>query len=186
MFIEKKRPILRQKVPNGVTITEFVRVRFGWAAFVFTNIITLVYMSVFLISELTSLGFLLESYNIQVLPAQIIICLTTTLYTALSGMRASLFTDNFQGWIVILLMSIISVAFGLNVKIDPNILTDSPLLIPSGIAIESLYTLTVASLSANIFHQGYWQRVYSAKNDRELVKSSVFASILTFPVMFLV
>jgi len=179
-------PILRQKVPFGVTVCEFVRLRFGWAAFFVTNTITLVYMSVFLISELTALGYLLETYNIDVLPAQIVVCLTTTLYTALSGMKASLFTDNFQGWIVLTLMAIISVAFGTNVKIDMDVVNRSNLLVPSGIALESLYTLTVACLAANIFHQGYWQRVYSAKNDKELVKSSIFASLLTFPVIFLV
>lgn len=143
-------------------------------------------MTVFLISEITALGTLLKTYNIQVLPAQIIVCLTTTVYTALSGMKASLFTDNFQGWIVIALMTIISIAFGTNVKIDMNIVNNSPLIHPTSIAYESLYTLTAACLAANIFHQGYWQRVYSAKNDKELVKSSIFASLITFPVIFLI
>ncbi len=179
-------PILRRKLPGGVTITEFILCRYGLLAHIVTNCITLLYMSVFLVTELTALGFLVEAYGINVLTAQIVVCASTALYTCISGMKASLLTDKFQGWIVLILMVIVSIAFGASVKVDPRLIESTPLLKPSQIAWESIYTLTVANLSANLFHQGYWQRVYSAQDDNELRKASILASILTFPVIFLI
>lgn len=76
-------PLLRKRLPDGVTITEFILMRFGKAASILANVITLLYMSVFLISELTALGALLESYHIYVLWAQIVVCASTALYTCL-------------------------------------------------------------------------------------------------------
>lgn len=100
-------------------------------------------------------------------------------------MKASLLTDKFQGWIVILLMALVTIAFSTNIQFDPN----SPrvdLITPTGMGWETFYTLTAANLAANIFHQGYWQRVYSAKDDRELRKSCFLAAFMSFPVMFLI
>ncbi len=78
-------PILRKKLPEGVTLTQFILARFGYVALGLTNVISLLYMVVFLISEVTGLGFLLEMYGLDPLVAQIVICFSTAIYTGISS-----------------------------------------------------------------------------------------------------
>ena len=149
-----------------------------------TNLISLLYMSVFLISEVTGLGFLLEMYGINPLVAQIVLCISTALYTALSGMKSSLLTDKFQGYFVVFLITIVLFGSCFTIQVPGPI--PEKLVKPSQAGWESLYTLIVANLSANVFHMGYWQRVYSSKSSSELIKATGLASLMTFPVMFII
>lgn len=98
-------------------------------------------------------------------------------------MPASLITDRFQGWIVMALMLIALIAIGTTVHIPSN--PDAPydLIPPTSIGWQTLYTLPVSVTAANIFHQGYWQRVYSARSNRDLYLGVGFASAILFPVM---
>ncbi|KAJ3272550.1 hypothetical protein HK104_004454 [Borealophlyctis nickersoniae] len=176
-------PALRAQAPEGVTLTQFVLTRYGWPAQFVTNLMTIFYMSIYLISELTALAFLLETFGIDPLVPQIVVCVATLLYTAIGGMPASLLTDQFQGWIVMLLMLIAILGFSLNIRLPDNMDEGKNLISPSQPALESLYTLPVAVTAANIFHQGYWQRVYSARSNRDLYISAIFATAILLPVM---
>ncbi|KAJ3055491.1 hypothetical protein HK097_010350 [Rhizophlyctis rosea] len=176
-------PLLRRKAPNGVTITQFVHTRFGWAAQLVTNLTTLFYMGIYLISELTALAFLLETYGIDPLWPQIVVCSATIIYTSIGGMPASLITDKFQGWIVMLLMIIAVVAISTTIRLPSNFDAIPRLIPPTTEGWQSLYTLPIAVTAANMFHQGYWQRVYSARSNRDLYLGVAFASSILFPVM---
>ncbi|KAJ3215603.1 hypothetical protein HDU67_000201 [Dinochytrium kinnereticum] len=178
--------ILRERAPDGVTITQFVLERFGWAAQVATNLTSLGYMLVYLISELTSLGFLLSYFGVDQTWPLIAVCVATALYTAIGGMPASLMTDKFQGWFVIALALLAVIAFSTSVQIDRSSIPDSWVMKTSQVGWESLWTLTAAVTGANIFHQGYWQRVYSAKSQKDLLYACIFAAALTFPFMFII
>jgi hypothetical protein len=101
-------------------------------------------------------------------------------------MKASLLTDNFQGTTILLLLAIITTSFIVHTrKLDINT-EKSDLIIPTQLGWEATFTLIVASLSANIFHQGYWTRVYSARSNKELIKATILGSIFTLPVMLLI
>lgn len=143
-------------------------------------------MSVCLVSELTAFGVIMDLFNVPALPAQITVCLCTTIYTVVSGMQASILTDTLQGAVMILLIILATISFGLNIHLDPLIIQNSPLLTPTSAGIESLYTLIVAVFAANIFHQGYWQRVYVARSDQHLFKACIFSFATTLVVMFLI
>ncbi|TPX35067.1 hypothetical protein SmJEL517_g02485 [Synchytrium microbalum] len=177
-------PKIRSKIPGGVTITEFVRYRYGILSEILTGLVTLLYMAVYLCSELTALSDFLITYDIPPLVPVIIVCVATSLYTAFGGMRASLMTDNFQSWIVLILMVVATVALAVNVRIDPDAVAASPITAPTRVGWESLYTLAAAVTAANVFHQGYWQRVYSSRSDRDLRLAALLGSAMTFPVFF--
>ncbi|KAI9203030.1 uncharacterized protein BJ171DRAFT_425841 [Polychytrium aggregatum] len=181
-------PAVRRWAPNGVTVTDFVLMRFGWSGLFLTVLISIVYMTVYLSSELTALGGFLSFCGFsttQQIIAQVIVCICTATYTAVGGMPASLITDKFQSFTVLALFVIASIGFGLNVTIPASAPQQSNLY-PTRVGWESIVTLTCAVTFANIFHQGYWQRVYSSKDDRELRNSTYFASALTFPMFLLI
>ncbi|KAJ3105523.1 hypothetical protein HDU97_008002 [Phlyctochytrium planicorne] len=178
--------VLRNRAPDGVTITQFVLERFGWLAQIATNITSLGYMFVYLISELTALGFLLSYFGVDQTIPLIAVCVTTAIYTAIGGMPASLMTDKFQGWFVCSLAILAVIAFSTSVQLDKSSIPDSSVLKTSQVGWESLWTLVAAVTGANVFHQGYWQRVYSAKSQKDLLYACIFASVLTFPFFFII
>ena len=45
-------------------------------------------------------------------------------------------------------------------------------------------TFFIAVAATNLFHQGNWQRVYAAKNNKVLTKSLIFAFIVIIPIVF--
>jgi len=51
--------------------------------------------------------------------------------------------------------------------------------------IEFGLTLGIAVFVANLFHQGYWQRIYSGKNDTAIKKSLVACILIAVPIMLL-
>ncbi|CAG8606990.1 8993_t:CDS:2, partial [Paraglomus occultum] len=70
--------------------------------------------------------------------------------------------------------------------IDKHAIDESGLLKSTSLGWQLLYILAVAITFANFFHQGFWQRSFSSKNDRELYKSTIYASIMLFPTLFLI
>ncbi|OUM56554.1 hypothetical protein PIROE2DRAFT_18789, partial [Piromyces sp. E2] len=75
-------PLIRKKCPNGVTITEFIKHRYGRLCHACVGIMVVFYMSISYISELTALGSTLTAtYGINSTIPIIITALVTTIYT---------------------------------------------------------------------------------------------------------
>jgi len=55
--------------------------------------------------------------------------------------------------------------------------------VPVGSALSVALTLVIAVTAANLFHQGYWQRVWAAETDRALGRGAVLGGISTFMVV---
>ncbi|CAG8492398.1 13357_t:CDS:2 [Ambispora gerdemannii] len=180
-------PIMRKKCPQGFTLTQFIRERFGQGNQIFMSLMSMTYMFCYMISELSSIGLVLMALTtVDKLAPIIILAATTTLYTAYGGFRASLLTDNVQGVCIMILMLIGTIGFSTNIKIDRSAIERSGLLRSNKLSWELLYILAVAIAFANFFHQGYWQRVFSSKNDRELRVSTIYGGIMLFIILFLV
>ncbi|OUM64226.1 hypothetical protein PIROE2DRAFT_9068 [Piromyces sp. E2] len=105
---------------------------------------------------------------------------------AYGGLPTSMLTDRVQGWAIIILIIIAIASIFSSVKINTNTIDESGLLQPSRIAIESFYVLTAAITGANLFHQGYWQRIYSSRTNKDLIIGLIIACCLilcTFSVL---
>ena len=46
-------------------------------------------------------------------------------------------------------------------------------------------TFFIAVAATNLFHQGNWQRVYAAKNDKILKNSLIISFIIIIPIVFI-
>jgi len=181
---------IRKVFPKGNTLTEFIHHKFGKNLFKLTLILTIFYMFIFLCAELTAVSMLVNyiSGTPLWLTATLVI-VTTLIYTLYGGLRASILTDNIQFFIVLILLFICTYyLFYLNsesisfqvIKTNSQHLLSSK-YIPN---YTSGLTFFIAVAATNLFHQGNWQRVFAAKNNKVLKKSLWVSFIIIIPIVF--
>ena len=186
IFLGKK---IRNEFPKGSTLIEFLRKKFGKSLFKLILLMTIFYMFVFLCAEVTAVAMLMNYISGTKLWITALIILSTTLiYTLYGGLRASIFTDNIQ-MIIILILFLISVFYLISFSGDQFsfsfIKEKSPHLLSSNYIPNYTAGLTffIAVAATNLFHQGNWQRVYAAKNNIVLKKSLIVAFIVIVPIV---
>jgi len=181
---------IRKVFPRGHTLTEFIHYKFGKKLFKLILILTVFYMFIFLCAELTAVSMLVNyiSGTPLWLTATLVI-VTTLVYTLYGGLRASILTDNIQFFIVIILLLICAYyLFSLNSdSISFQVIqTNSQHLLSSKYIPNYTAGLTffIAVAATNLFHQGNWQRVFAAKNNKVLKKSLWVSFIIIIPIVF--
>ncbi len=181
---------IRKVFPRGHTLTEFIHYKFGKNLFKLILILTIFYMFIFLCAEVTAVSMLVNyiSGTPLWLTATLVI-VTTLVYTLYGGLRASILTDNIQFFIVIILLLICAYyLFSLNSdSISFQVIqTNSQHLLSSKYIPNYTAGLTffIAVAATNLFHQGNWQRVFAAKNNKVLKKSLWVSFIIIIPIVF--
>ncbi len=178
-------PAIRRYLPEGRSIGEFAQACYGNGVRRWVSLISVLYMLCFLTAELTAIGAitsLLSGINGGV--AVIGVAVTTLIYTAWGGLRASLMTDRWQGLLLILLL--IVVGFVALRRLPAMADTAALPSIPVGSALSVALTLIIAVTAANLFHQGYWQRLWSARDDVALGRGALLGGAITIVVVALV
>jgi len=181
---------MRKIFPRGNTLTDFIYQKFGKNLFKLVLIITIFYMFIFLCAEVTAVSMLVNYISGAPLWITATLVISTTLiYTLYGGLRASILTDTLQFFIVLILLfvSLYSLfsfnseyAFFEIVKTNSNHLLSSK-YIPN---YTAGLTFFIAVAATNLFHQGNWQRIFAAKNDKVLKKSLLFSFIIIIPIVF--
>lgn len=176
-------PAIRQGMPAGRSLAEYAQQRFGAAMRYWLTGLSLLYMLCFITAELTALS-VIAGLTSQIPGSWVMIgvAVTTLLYTTLGGLRASLATDRLQGWLVLGLVALVCASLawtsqGLQTELRP--MPSAPVSQGLGVAL----TLIIAVTAANLFHQGYWQRIWSAQSDRALKLGATWAAALTILVI---
>ena len=104
VFLGKK---FRKLYPKGKTLIEVVRLRFGTKLFKLILFLTIFYMFIFLIAEVTAVSILvnyISGTNLWI--TALIVIVSSLTYTLYGGLRASIFTDNIQIIIILILLLI--------------------------------------------------------------------------------
>lgn len=180
-------PAMRQRVPRGSTILEYVRHRFGRVAQTYVGAVSVFYMFVFLTAELTAIGLVLGLLaGVEPLVPIVAVAVATAAYTAYGGLPASLATDRWQGWLILGLVSLAAVAVLADVPSPGAGLREGGIGVLSGSGLETFVVLVIAIIAANLFHQGFWQRVWASRDDRSLIRGAVAGGWLIVPVVFAV
>ena len=186
IFLGKK---IRNEFPKGSTLIEFLRKRFGKSLFKLILLMTIFYMFVFLCAEVTAVAVLINYISgTELWITALIVLITTLIYTLYGGLRVSIFTDTIQ-MIVILILLLISViyltsftgdqfSFSFIKEKNPHLLSGN--YIPN---YTAGLTFFIAVAATNLFHQGNWQRVYAAKDNKVLRKSLIIAFIVIVPIV---
>ena len=182
---------IRELMPEGHSLTEFVYHRYGAPMYSLVLVIMLFYMGIYLTAELTGLALAVRLVSGLPLWASAAVVLGTTLaYTAYGGLPASVRTDVLQTWLILPLFAVLVVGgaavLGGGGSLEalhekaPHLLS-----LRHGPGWETAAVLVVAILAANLFHQGYWQRVYAARDLSQLRRGLLAAAALSAPVVFL-
>eukprot|EP00747_Dinoflagellata_sp_TGD_P117488 gnl/TRDRNA2_/TRDRNA2_172612_c0_seq1.p1 gnl/TRDRNA2_/TRDRNA2_172612_c0~~gnl/TRDRNA2_/TRDRNA2_172612_c0_seq1.p1 ORF type:complete len:560 (-),score=96.22 gnl/TRDRNA2_/TRDRNA2_172612_c0_seq1:263-1942(-) len=182
--LAKLGPKIHELFPTGFCLTDWVRQRFGRVLQLYVALISVFYMWIYLVAELTSVGNLIRDISgLDPLNSLLPVSIFTMLYTSLAGLPASIWTDRLQGVIMAIFVVVTFGACysGLDIKEDKwsevSTWTDK--------GFESLVTLILAILGAELFNMGTWQRVYAAKTTVELRKGCILGALLIFFTMFL-
>ena len=186
IFLGKK---IRSEFPKGSTLIEFLRKKFRKSLFKLILVMSIFYMFIFLCAEITAIAILINYISGVTLWVTALITLVGTLtYTLYGGLRASIFTDTIQLAVIffILLISIIYLtsfygdqfSFEFIRQKNPNFLSGD--YIPN---YTSGLTFFIAVSATNLFHQGNWQRVYAAKNNKILKKSLIISFLAIIPIV---
>lgn len=183
-------PRLRALLPEGRSLTDFAWNQYGRWTHAFTLIASIFYMFIHLAAELTAIG-LLASLIADVSPAVAagVVAAGTVLYTAYGGLKASLFTDQIQAVLVLvlflLLTGVVLVTLG-GLSGVGAILAGAPeVTMVHWPGAEYGLALFLAILSANLFHHGYWQRVYAGRDERALRVGFGITALVGLPIIFL-
>tara|TARA_B100001996_G_scaffold45703_1_gene32975 strand:+ start:660 stop:2090 length:1431 start_codon:yes stop_codon:yes gene_type:complete len=180
----------RKFFPKGKSLTEVIRIKFGKRLFKLILCLSIFYMLIFLIAEVTAVSMLIKYISgISLWKTSLIVIVSSLVYTLHGGLRASIFTDNIQ-FIIIILLLLFSFnylnSFNNNEFNFDFVRQNKPFLLSSSYLPNFTAGLTffIAVAATNLFHQGNWQRVYAAKNIKILRKSLIFAFLIILPVVF--
>lgn len=177
-------PAIRRYLPEGRSIGEFAQACYGNTVRRYVALISVLYMLCFLTAELTAIGAitsLLSDVNGNL--AVLGVAITTLVYTAWGGLRASIVTDQWQAVLLIVLLGIVGFA---SIGHLPELELSSMPSVPMGSALSVAVTLVIAVTAANLFHQGYWQRLWSAKDTSSLQRGALFGGLATIVVVAVV
>ena len=192
-------PKIRSRLPEGVTLADYVRMRFGRHMQIYVGIISILYMFTFLFAEFTAIGkAMIRLTDMEPLYPILLVALVTAAYTSYGGLPASLRTDRWQGWLALwLLVALILIVFGADIS---TMIDQAKAHTPEDLqwdwahgsitdlnrtSFEAGVALILAITAAEMFSQGNWQRTHAAENDEALKKGAWFAAALVFPLMFI-
>ncbi|WP_242009680.1 sodium:solute symporter family protein [Halalkalibacter nanhaiisediminis] len=164
---------IREAMPNGVTIVEYVGKRYDEKSRLASLIIVLVSNILYLISVVMAVGIVLSSLlNIDISTATIIGGAVLVLYTALGGFEAVVWTHVYQlvlaglSVIVALILTIQNVGFTQFVDGIPsenlNFFAWGPLQM-----VDFFLVLTALTIASPVI----WQRIFSAKDSKSASKA---------------
>lgn len=182
-------PAIRQRLPQGRSLTEFAAERFGSGFRRYSALLSVLYMLCFLAAELTAIGAITQLLSGLNGSAVIIaVALATLVYTTAGGLRASLLTDRWQSWLLLMLIAwVAAAALGLLPGV-PSATDPTPVALnhpPAASALAVALTLIIAVTAANLFHQGYWQRIWAAEDTGSLRRAAFIGGGLTILVVMI-
>ena len=178
--------------PKGKTLIEVIRIRFGSKLFKLILFLSIFYMTIFLIAEVTAVSILINYISgTDLWITALIVIVSSLTYTLYGGLRASIFTDNIQFVVLVLLLLI---GFSYLISFNSNdfnfefVRSNKPNLLSINYLpnFSAGLTFFIAVAATNLFHQGNWQRVYAAKTNNVLKKSLMISFIIIVPVVFLI
>lgn len=183
---------IREIIPEGHSLTEYVYVRFGAGMYSLVVLVTVSYMFLFLAAELTGAAQALAL--VAAVPQWQTILLISgfvLVYTVYGGLIASIVTDTIQTLIIIPLFTVSLVGAilalgGLNTVRQHVAKTDPTLLDPTYLpGLEFGVYVSLGLIAVGIFHQGYWQRVFAARTDRAVRRGFGITAVASVPTILL-
>jgi hypothetical protein len=183
---------IRFLMPHGHSLNEYVLHRFGNAMYLLTLGIIVFYMFVYLTAELTAIAKAVELMaGVPLWLTAVLVISAVFIYTTVGGLAATIFTDAIQ-FIVIVPLLLLSFAIALmalggwGTAIEPVTQSAPQLLsLANGPGIKFGATLVIAVISAEMFNQANWQRIYACRDDVVVRRSFLGSFLVIVPMLFI-
>ena len=165
-------PMVREKLPDGVTLADYVRMRIGRPMQIYVGIISVVYMFTFLFAEFTAIGKAMRVLSdMDPIIPMLAVGAVTAAYTAYGGLPASLRTDRIQAWVVLwLVIALLLILFAGDLS---TLISDAKAYNPEG------------DIDWSIGSMSYMQRAWASEDEEALKKGSLLAAGLVLPLVFI-
>lgn len=181
---------MREVMPQGHSLTEYLWLRYGGVVYVAAMVAMVFYLCVFLTAELTAVaGIVALVADVPLWLTAAVVMAATLAYTLYGGLRASIFTDAVQVILILPVLAIVCIAGwfavgGASATID-GLSERAPQLIDLAypVGIQGGLALVLGVILANLFHQGYWQRVFAARDDAAMGRSFAWAGVISSVVV---
>ena len=184
-------PLVREQLPDGITLADYVRTRLGRPMQVYVGCIAVLYMFTFLFAEFTAIGKAMHVLaGVEPIIPIVAVAAVTAAYTAYGGLPASLGTDRIQAWFIIWLLLVVALlmlgdgprnlwdrAVAFNPEDDWSI---GSITFTSTETLKSGLALLIAITAAEMFSQGNWQRTWASRDDDALRRGAFLAAGLCF------
>ena len=193
MLLAYVGPLIREKLPHGVTLADYVSMRLGRPMQVYVGLISVLYMFTFLFAEFTAIGKAMDILaGMEPIVPMVAVAAVTAAYTAYGGLPASLQTDRWQAWMILwLVIALLLILFGADLG---SLIDDAKAYNPEDDwsigsmsymdSFRSGLALVVAITAAEMFSQGNWQRTWASESDEALRKGAFLAAGLVLPLVF--
>ena len=193
MLLAYVGPMIRERLPYGVTLADYVSMRLGRPMQVYVGLISVLYMFTFLFAEFTAIGKAMDTLaGMDPLVPMVAVAAVTAAYTAYGGLPASLQTDRWQAWMILwLVIALLLILFGADLG---TLIEDAKAYNPEDEwsigsmsymdSFRSGLALGVAITAAEMFSQGNWQRAGASESDEALRKGAFLAAGLALPLVF--
>lgn len=191
-------PRLRQIMPWGHSLNEYVRYRFdakspvGQLMYLLTVGVMLLYMFVYLAAELTAIAQVLQLVaNVPLIVTSIVVIAAVFLYTTYGGLKVTIVTDIFQFLLIVpLLLICFAVVIvrmdGIGPAFEPVANTLPDLVSFSNLeGLRSGATFMIAVIAAELFNQSNWQRVYACRDSVTVRQAFLGSTLAILPLIFL-
>jgi len=185
-------PYLLKKLPKGYGLSDFLYKRYGRKSALVTSVLMLFYMGTFLTAELTAIGQVF-SFTFQVplwLSCWLIMGFIFA-YVFQGGLGASIRTDKVQLYLLIPLIIILGEGATWRLSESTSVFSliqqEAPQLISFSFwpGLEFGLVLFIGVAASNLFHQGFWQRVYSLKENHSQKRAFLGGGLLVIPIIFI-
>ena len=183
---------LRELIPEGHTLTEFVLHRYGKTMYGFVMVIMMFYMFISLTAGLTAIAKMISLLApVPLWTTAAIVMVATLLYTLYGGLRVTIFTDRLQMLVIVpfllLLMMFGWFAVGGAGPTIAGLKEKAPeLLNPFDMnGLKSGLTFFIAVVLTGLFYQGTWQRIFAAQDNKAIRNGFLVSGLMSFIFIFI-
>lgn len=184
-------PRLRHLMPQGHSLNEYVKYRFGGPMYWLVEAVIVFYMFIYLAAELTAIAKALQLVADVPLGVTALVVITAVfIYTTVGGLGTTILTDVVQFVVIVPLLllcaGIIVVALGGTGALGAVAAQQPELLSLGNIGgVRFGATLMIAIVAAEVFNQGNWQRVYACRDNQTVRRAFLGSAVVILPLIFI-
>jgi Na+/proline symporter len=174
----------REQLPDSANITDWVKWRFGRPVQIYVTIVLVYYMFIYLVSQLKTMGDMtVKFYGMDPAWGIVPVALFTMLYTMIGGLPASIITDWIQATAILIFVVIICITLFTQVHFSDKDWTEVSKGKDAG--WDAFAALCFSIFGAEVFNLAFWQRIYAARDEREVKKGFLAGAGLVSFVTFI-